>query len=118
VHPTRYDGGESLTPDSHDLDRDATTLPLIRAAIDRGLPLLAIPGNYYDDLLARTGLDEQTVERMAELGVLYDATSDGELLHVYTELVGPGLFFEVVERRGAYDGYGAPNSPVRVAAQR
>ena len=29
-----------------------------------------------------------------------------------------GLFFEIVERRGGYDGYGAANSPVRVAAQR
>ncbi len=63
------------------------------------------------------GLDPETVERMRELGVLYDATADGELLHVYTEMVGPGLCFEIVERSGAYDGYGAANSPVRVAAQ-
>jgi putative glutamine amidotransferase len=42
VHPSHYDGGESETPDSHDLDRDRTTLPLIRAAIARGLPVLAI----------------------------------------------------------------------------
>jgi 4-hydroxyphenylpyruvate dioxygenase len=84
---------------------------------ERGVPLLAIPGNYYDDLLARSALDPETVERMRALGVLYDITADGELLHVYTEMVGPGLFFEIVERRGAYDGYGAANSPVRVAAQ-
>jgi putative glutamine amidotransferase len=42
VHPDRYAGGESLTPDLHDPARDATTLPLIRAAIARGVPLLAI----------------------------------------------------------------------------
>ena len=42
VHPTHYDGGESETPEWHDTDRDATTLPLIRAAIARGLPVLAI----------------------------------------------------------------------------
>ena len=29
----------------------------------------------------------------------------------------PSLFFEVLERRGGYDGYGASNSPVRMAAQ-
>jgi putative glutamine amidotransferase len=40
VHPEIYQGGESETPDSH--DRDATTLPLARAAIARGMPLLAI----------------------------------------------------------------------------
>ncbi|MDE2582940.1 MAG: gamma-glutamyl-gamma-aminobutyrate hydrolase family protein [Rhodospirillales bacterium] len=42
VHPDYYGGGESLTPGLHDRDRDATTLPLIRAALARGLPLLAI----------------------------------------------------------------------------
>jgi putative glutamine amidotransferase len=42
VHPDHYAGGESLTPDRHDLARDATTLPLIRAAVARGVPLLAI----------------------------------------------------------------------------
>ncbi len=92
-------------------------LAAAEAMRERGVPLLAIHDNYYDDLLARTGLDSETVERMRGLGVLYDATADGELLHVYTEMVGPGLCFEIVERRGAYDGYGAANSPVRVAAQ-
>jgi len=42
VHPTHYAGGESETPDSHDMERDQTTLPLIRAAIARGIPVLAI----------------------------------------------------------------------------
>jgi putative glutamine amidotransferase len=42
VHPSHYDGGESETPDRHDLERDHTTLPLIRAAIAAGVPVLAI----------------------------------------------------------------------------
>jgi putative glutamine amidotransferase len=42
VHPSHYEGGESETPDLHDLERDHTTLPLIRAAISRGIPVLAI----------------------------------------------------------------------------
>jgi putative glutamine amidotransferase len=42
VHPSHYDGGESRTPNFHDLDRDATTLRLIPAAIARGMPVLAI----------------------------------------------------------------------------
>ena len=42
VHPSHYDGGESETPDQHDLDRDATTLRLIPEAIARGMPVLAI----------------------------------------------------------------------------
>ena len=42
VHPSHYDGGDSLTPDHHDLERDATTLRLIPEALARGMPLLAI----------------------------------------------------------------------------
>ena len=42
----------------------------------------------------------------------------GELLHFYSGAVGGRVFFEVLERRGGYDGYGAVNSPVRMAAQR
>jgi putative glutamine amidotransferase len=42
VHPDRYAGGASLTPDNHDLDRDATTLRLIPEAIARGMPVFAI----------------------------------------------------------------------------
>ena len=42
VHPSHYGVEQDLTPDKHDLARDATTLPLIRAAIARGLPVLAI----------------------------------------------------------------------------
>jgi 4-hydroxyphenylpyruvate dioxygenase len=55
---------------------------------------------------------------MRALGVLYDRDSGGELLHFYTPVVGERLFFEVVQRRGAYDGYGAANAPIRMAAQR
>jgi putative glutamine amidotransferase len=42
VHPSHYDGGDSLTPELHDLERDATTLRLIPEALSRGMPLLAI----------------------------------------------------------------------------
>ena len=42
VHPSRY--GEAADPraEPHDPRRDATTLPLIRAALKRGVPLFAI----------------------------------------------------------------------------
>ena len=42
VHPDHYAGGDSRTPDLHDLERDATTLRLIPEAIARGIPVLAI----------------------------------------------------------------------------
>src|SRR5271166_2005145 len=38
VEPRLYGVDEDLTPGAHDPRRDATTLPLVRAAIDRGMP--------------------------------------------------------------------------------
>jgi putative glutamine amidotransferase len=42
VEPALYGATEDHTPNRHDPARDATMLPLIRAALARGLPLLAI----------------------------------------------------------------------------
>ena len=83
---------------------------------ERGVPILAIPGNYYDDLAARVPLDDGVLEALRELDVLYDADASGEFLHFFTAMVGGRLCFEVCERRGGYDGYGAANSPVRLSA--
>jgi 4-hydroxyphenylpyruvate dioxygenase len=85
---------------------------------ERGLEVLSIPGNYYDDLAARLDLEPSAIQLMRELDVLYDRVPGGEFLHFYTPIVGDRLFFEVVERRGSYDSYGAVNAPVRMAAQR
>jgi len=87
-----------------------------RAARDRGLDFLQIPANYYEDLDARFALDPEFLATLRELNLLYDRDADGEFLHFYTATVG-SVFFEMVERRGAYDGYGAPNAPVRHAVQ-
>ena len=90
---------------------------LARAARDRGLEFLPVPDNYYDDLVARFDLAPETVAQLCELGLLYDREGGGEFVHFYTATVGE-VFFEVVQRRGGYDGYGAANAPVRLAAQR
>ncbi|MGB3387487.1 MAG: gamma-glutamyl-gamma-aminobutyrate hydrolase family protein [Pseudaminobacter sp.] len=42
VHPSLYGGDASEANGPYDPDRDATTLPLIRKAIEHGVPLLAI----------------------------------------------------------------------------
>ncbi|TKT77604.1 gamma-glutamyl-gamma-aminobutyrate hydrolase family protein [Aquamicrobium sp. LC103] len=42
VHPSLYGGNASEANGPYDEERDATTLPLIRLAIERGVPLLAI----------------------------------------------------------------------------
>jgi 4-hydroxyphenylpyruvate dioxygenase len=87
-----------------------------RAARARGLDFLQIPANYYEDLDARFALDPAFLATLQELNLLYDRDADGEFLHFYTATVG-SVFFEMVERRGSYDGYGAPNAPVRHAVQ-
>ena len=87
-----------------------------REARRRGLRPLQVPANYYDDLSARFGLDPGLVKELRSLDLLFDRDASGDFLHFYTETVG-GVFFEVVERRGGYEGYGAPNAPIRLAAQ-
>lgn len=87
-----------------------------RRARRRGLRFLPVPQNYYEDLHARFDLDEAFLTDLQELHLLYDRDDAGEFLHFYTETLGT-VFFEVVERRNGYTGFGAPNAPVRLAAQ-
>jgi 4-hydroxyphenylpyruvate dioxygenase len=84
-----------------------------------GAILLPVPDNYYADLAARFGLSDGTVTALHRHGILYDRDEDGgELLHLYTPVLGGRVFFELVERRHGYDRFGEPNAPVRMAAQR
>jgi 4-hydroxyphenylpyruvate dioxygenase len=89
-----------------------------RAMKEAGTPMLAIPGNYYDDLDARLGLDAALLDRLRELGLLYDRSDAGEYLHLVTPIVGGRLFFELVQRIGGYDAYAAFDAPVRISAHR
>ncbi|MGW5735225.1 MULTISPECIES: bifunctional sugar phosphate isomerase/epimerase/4-hydroxyphenylpyruvate dioxygenase family protein [Streptomyces] len=87
-----------------------------RRVRERGAGLLPIPANYYDDLDARHAFDPERLATLADLGILYDRDEDGEFLHCYTATVGR-VFFELVQRTGGYQGYGAQNAAVRLAAQ-
>lgn len=92
-------------------------IALARQARDRGLRFLPVPANYYEDLLARFDLSPELVAELRDLHLLYDRDDRGEFVHFYTATIGE-VFFEFVERRNGYDGYGAANAPVRLAAQR
>ncbi|MCU4672025.1 TIM barrel protein [Microbacterium fluvii] len=87
-----------------------------RRARERGLALLEIPDNYYADLAARTDLGDDEIARLRDLGIVYDTDGEAEYLQFYTRTFGQ-VFFEFVERRGGYGGYGAGNAPVRLTAQ-
>jgi 4-hydroxyphenylpyruvate dioxygenase len=81
-----------------------------------GAPMLPVPANYYDDLAARHGLDDALLAELARWNLLYDRDEAGEFLHAYTDTFHDRFFFEIVERRG-YQGFGAANASVRMAAQ-
>jgi 4-hydroxyphenylpyruvate dioxygenase len=81
-----------------------------------GVHLLPIPENYYDDLEARTDLTSEDLMRLRSGNILYDRDGGTEYLQAYTKAMEGGFFFEIVERRN-YQGYGAANASIRLAAQ-
>ncbi|HVB17840.1 MAG TPA: TIM barrel protein [Stellaceae bacterium] len=81
-----------------------------------GVSLLPIPENYYDDLEARIDIAGEALDRLRASNILYDRQGNGEFFQAYTDTFDGGFFFEIVERR-AYAGFGAPNAPIRLAAQ-
>lgn len=82
-----------------------------------GFESLPMPDNYYDDLEARFGLDTALADRLRALNILYDRDERGEYFQLYSRTHGDGFFFEIVERRNGYQGYGAANAAFRTAAQ-
>jgi 4-hydroxyphenylpyruvate dioxygenase len=82
----------------------------------RGLNLLDIPANYYDDLEAKYAFEPATIAPMRNRHILYDRDENGDFFHTYTPIFADRFFFEIVERRN-YRGFGAVNAPIRLAAQ-
>jgi len=64
VEPARYGETVDLTPGRHDPARDATVLPLVRAALARGLPLLAICRGVQELNVALGGTLHQQVQEL------------------------------------------------------
>jgi 4-hydroxyphenylpyruvate dioxygenase len=83
----------------------------------RGARFLPIPGNYYEDIEARWGLDNARLDMLRAHNILYDRDDSGEFLHAYTDPFDDRFFFEIVQRIGGYQQYGAVNASVRMAAQ-
>jgi len=92
VEPHHYEGTPSAPGTLHDPARDATTLPLIRAAVDAGLPLLCIC----------RGIQELNV---ALGGTLYQTVHDV-----------PGRFDHRSNKALAFDAKYGPTHPVAIVA--
>ncbi|MGR3792621.1 bifunctional sugar phosphate isomerase/epimerase/4-hydroxyphenylpyruvate dioxygenase family protein [Vannielia sp. SX4] len=84
----------------------------------RGFQPLPMPANYYADLAARFPLAPEMLERLQAANILYDADENGEFFQLYSRAFAGGLFFEILRRKDGYTGYGAPNAPFRIAAQK
>jgi 4-hydroxyphenylpyruvate dioxygenase len=83
----------------------------------RNTSFLKIPDNYYDDIEAKFDLDAKTMAALRDNQILYDREGDAEFFQIYTHIFDERFFFEIVERRSNYQGFGAPNAAIRLAAQ-
>lgn len=88
------------------------------SAEGRRASLLSIPSNYYEDLHARFDLTDDDIAMLTEHHLLYDRdVNGGTFHHAYTLAFRGRFFFEIATRAGGYDGFGAANAAVRMAAQ-
>ncbi|MGR3379159.1 bifunctional sugar phosphate isomerase/epimerase/4-hydroxyphenylpyruvate dioxygenase family protein [Salipiger abyssi] len=84
----------------------------------QGFEPLPIPQNYYDDLAARFDLSADFLARLQAANVLYDQENGAEFFQLYSRVFAGGMFFEIVQRGPGYTGFGGPNAPFRIAAQK
>ncbi|WP_335949815.1 bifunctional sugar phosphate isomerase/epimerase/4-hydroxyphenylpyruvate dioxygenase family protein [Salipiger bermudensis] len=85
---------------------------------ENGFAALPIPANYYDDLAARFDMPDGLLERLRTANILYDREGEAEFFQLYSRAFASGMFFEIVQRGPGYKGFGGPNAPFRIAAQK
>jgi 4-hydroxyphenylpyruvate dioxygenase len=75
-----------------------------------GVEFLPIPSTYYENLGTWVGTIDESIDKLANLGILVDRDAKGYLLQIFTQPVQdrPTLFFEVIQRHGA-QGFGEGN---------
>lgn len=75
---------------------------------DLGFAPLRIGANFYQDIRACFGLEDDLVARMQRATIMEDEDADGRFFQLCSEPRTDGFFFEIVQRQGGYAGYGAP----------
>ncbi|MSR54868.1 MAG: 4-hydroxyphenylpyruvate dioxygenase [Gemmataceae bacterium] len=75
----------------------------VKAMRANDVSFLRVPKSYYDSLPARVGPIRESIDDLAELGILVDRDEEGYMLQIFTKPVAdrPTLFFEVIQRRGS-----------------
>ena len=90
----------------------------LKHMFELGFEALPISENYYEDLIARFDLPQEFVDKMQKHNVLFDRDEGGDFLQCYSQILAGGVFFEVVQREKGYNGFGGPNAPFRISAQK
>jgi 4-hydroxyphenylpyruvate dioxygenase len=82
----------------------------VTALAERGIEFLRTPDTYYEEVPARVGEIDESLEDLKRLGILVDRDDEGYLLQIFTKPLGdrPTIFFEIIERHGAR-GFGEGN---------
>jgi putative glutamine amidotransferase len=94
IAPMRYGADFDATPELHDAERDATTLPLIHAALDRGMPIfgicrgmqelnVALGGTLFQEVHKQPGrMDHRAGEGEQRFALRHEVTLSGELARI------------------------------------
>ena len=77
-------------------------------------PFLQIDKKYYSQLQNKYDLDEKTLNNLKSNNILYDKNEFGEFFQIYSEPIFTGFFFEIVQRKQNYKGYGESNATHRI----
>ena len=77
-------------------------------------PFLQIDKKYYSQLQNKYDLDEKTLNNLKRNNILYDKNEFGEFFQIYSEPIFTGFFFEIVQRKQNYKGYGESNATHRI----
>jgi putative glutamine amidotransferase len=126
VEPHHYDGGPSESPDEHDPARDAVTLPLIRAAVAAGVPILGLCRGIQEMNVAFGGsLVQRIQEDTARLDhrMRRDVPFDWKYRKAHPVTLTPGGLLERIAGPGPHmvnslhgQGIDRPGARVRVEA--
>ena len=113
VEPHHYSGPASMPGTHHDIFRDATTLPLIRKAIDAGIPVLGICRGFQEMNVAFGGSLHQRVQAggvLAGLG-LPDEIQVNSIHGQGVQRLAPGLRVEALAPDGLIEAFSVEGAP-------
>jgi 4-hydroxyphenylpyruvate dioxygenase len=95
-----YYGGPGVQHIAMATDDIVHTVTTLR---DQGIEFLRVPATYYEELQTRVGKIDESLDDLAQLGILVDRDDEGYMLQIFTKPVEdrPTLFFEIIQRKGS-----------------